>query len=182
MDTMFWTKIVGGFGGALLVFLLGGWGAQVIYGAYPEEKAAAEGEEPRQAYTIPVPDAPGAAPEKSQEELVAEFQTAFAAADPAAGQAEFRPCSACHSLVQGDNRTGPYLYGIVGRPVDTAVGYEGYSGALEEVAQVWDPIQLNLFLENPRGYAPGTKMNFNGIRNVQDRANLIAYLATNPGG
>ena len=32
------------------------------------------------------------------------------------------------------------------------------------------------FLTDPQGYAPGTKMNFNGLRDVQDRANLIAYL------
>ena len=70
---------------------------------------------------------------------------------------------------------------MVGRPVDAVEGFD-YSGALEEVAEVWDPQHLSLFLTDPQGYAPGTKMNFRGIRDVQDRANLIAYLATNPGG
>ncbi len=179
-DTMTLTKIVGGFCGALLVFLLGGWLAQIVYGTYPATSHA-EGEELHQAYIIPVEEAGGEeVAEVSLEDQIAEFQTAFAAADPAAGEAEFRPCSACHALEAGDNRTGPYLAGVVNRAVDTAQGYD-YSGALEEVVDVWSPEHLNFFLEDPQGYTPGTKMNFNGIRDVQDRANLIAYLATIPG-
>ena len=175
-DTMTLTKIVGGFCGALLVFLLGGWLAQVVYGT--GETAHAEGEEVHQAYIIPVEGGDGeAAPEVSAEERLAEFQTAFASADAAAGEGEFRPCSACHSLNAGENKTGPYLAGVVGRPVDTAEGYD-YSGALEEVVDAWDPEHLNFFIEDPQGYAPGTKMNFRGIKDVQDRANLIAYLQT----
>ena len=174
-DTMTLTKIVGGFCGALLVFLLGGWLAQIVYGAYPEAKHA-EGEEVHQAYIIPVEEAGGGAEaEATPEERIAEFQAAFAAADPAAGEGEFRPCAACHALEAGDNRTGPYLYGVVGRPVDAAEGYD-YSGALEQVVDVWTPEHLNFFLEDPQDYTPGTKMNFNGVKNVQDRANLIAYL------
>ncbi|MFA5538818.1 MAG: cytochrome c family protein, partial [Gemmobacter sp.] len=34
------------------------------------------------------------------------------------------------------------------------------------------------FIENPRGYAPGTSMAYAGMRDAEDRANLIAYLAT----
>ncbi|MAH38680.1 MAG: cytochrome c family protein, partial [Marinovum sp.] len=35
---------------------------------------------------------------------------------------------------------------------------------------------LNGFLENPKTYAPGTKMGFAGLKKPNDRANLIAYL------
>jgi cytochrome c len=175
-DTMTLTKIVGGFCGALLVFLLGGWLAQIVYGT--GEESHAEGEELHQAYIIPVEEAGGeAVAEATPEERLAEFQAAFASADAAAGEGEFRPCAACHALEAGDNRTGPYLAGVVGRPSDSADGYD-YSGALEQVVDVWTPEHLNFFLEDPQGYTPGTKMNFNGIRNVQDRANLIAYLQT----
>jgi cytochrome c len=175
-DTMTLTKIIGGFCGALLVFLLGGWLAQTVYGT--GEESHAEGEEVHQAYIIPVEDAGGeAVAEATPEERLAEFQAAFAQADAAAGEAEFRPCSACHSINAGENKTGPYLAGVVGRPVDTATGYD-YSGALEQVVDAWDPDHLNFFLEAPQDYAPGTKMNFKGIPDVQDRANLIAYLQT----
>lgn len=177
-DTMTLTKLVGGFCGAFLVFLLGGYAAESIY-TQPEHHG--EGEEVHQAYVIPVEGAESAEPEASPEELAAQFQEAFAAADPAAGEGEFRPCSACHSLADGDNRTGPSLFGVVDRPVDAVAGFD-YSGALEQVVDVWSPDHLNGFLADPQGYAPGTKMNFNGIKDVQDRANLIAYLQTNPGG
>lgn len=178
-DTMTLTKIVGGFCGALLVFLLGGWVAQAVYGTGEEPRA--EGEEIRQAYVIPVEGGEGEAEaEATPEERLAEFQAAFAAADAAAGEGEFRPCSACHALEAGDNRTGPSLAGVVGRPADAAEGYD-YSGALSEVVDAWTPEHLNFFLEDPQGYVPGTKMNFNGLKDMQDRANLIAYLATIPG-
>lgn len=175
-DTMTLTKIVGGFCGSLLVFLLGGWLASTVYGT--GEESHAEGEELHQAYIIPVEEG-GETGEAgpTPEELLAEFQTAFAAADPAAGEGEFRPCAACHSLEAGDNGTGPTLAGVVGRPADAVDGYD-YSGALETVVDVWTPEHLNFFLADPQGYVPGTKMNFNGIRSVEDRANLIAYLQT----
>jgi cytochrome c len=177
-DTMTLTKIVGAFCGALLVFLLGGWLASAVYGFYPAKTHHADGHEAVQGFVIPVETAEAeAGPEVSEEELIAEFQAAFAAADAAAGESQFRPCAACHSLNAGENKTGPYLAGVVGRPVDTAQGF-AYSGALEQVADVWTPEHLNFFLANPRGYAPGTSMNFRGIPNLQDRANLIAYLAT----
>jgi cytochrome c len=65
----------------------------------------------------------------------------------------------------------------VNRAVGSVDGY-GYSGALVAVADVWDPEHLNGFLTNPKSYAPGTKMGFAGLKSVDDRANLIAYLAT----
>jgi cytochrome c2 len=49
---------------------------------------------------------------------------------------------------------------------------------LSAVADVWSPENLNGFLENPKKYAPGTKMGFAGLKKIEDRANVIAYLAT----
>ena len=46
--------------------------------------------------------------------------------------------------------------------------------------QAWTPENLNGFLENPKGYMPGTKMSFAGLPKVADRANVIAYLASIP--
>ena len=45
-----------------------------------------------------------------------------------------------------------------------------------QVADVWTVDALNGFLENPKAYAPGTKMGFAGLKNPEDRANVIAYL------
>lgn len=174
-DTMTLTKIVGGFCGAFLVFLLGGWVAETIY--HPAEAHVAEGEAPHQAYTIAVADSAGAG------EAVEEgppFEELFAAADAAAGEGVFRACASCHAL-DGQNKVGPHLDGVVNRPVQSVADFAGYSGALIEVADVWTPEHLNGFLENPKGYAPGTSMSYAGVKDAQDRANLIAYLATTGG-
>ncbi|WP_116085370.1 cytochrome c family protein [Tropicimonas sp. IMCC34011] len=173
-DTMTGVKLIGGFCGTLLVFLLGAWAAEELY--HVGEVAHGD-EEVHQAYTIPVPEDGAAAPEED----AVPFEEVFAAADPGAGERVFAKCRACHQLEPGANATGPTLYDVVGRAVDSIDGY-AYSGALEEVADVWDPGHLNGFLENPRGYAPGTKMSFAGLPDVEDRANLIAWLETNPGG
>ena len=42
----------------------------------------------------------------------------------------------------------------------------------------WTYEDLNQFLANPKGYAPGTKMAFAGLPKAGDRAALIAYLRT----
>ena len=165
-DTMTMTKVLGGVCGTLLVFLLGGWAAEEVY------HAGGHGDH-EQAYIIPVESAEG-------EEVAAEegpaFEEVYATAVAADGENLFRACSACHALEQGVNGTGPYLYGVVGREVGTAEGYTQYSGALSQVADVWTPENLNGFLESPRNYAPGTSMGYNGMRRIEDRANLIAYL------
>ena len=92
----------------------------------------------------------------------------------------FGKCRACHKL-DGSNATGPHLDGVVGRDVASVPDFN-YSGALVEAADVWTPENLNHFLENPRGYAPGTAMSFNGLSDIEDRANLIAYLEEQTGG
>jgi cytochrome c len=45
-------------------------------------------------------------------------------------------------------------------------------------AKVWDYDTLNVYLENPKGVVPGTKMIFPGAKAEEDRANVIAYLRT----
>ena len=164
-DTMTMTKVLGGLCGTLLVFLLGKWVAEELYhtGGHGDHD---------QAYVIPVDDAGG--------DVVIEegpsFEEIYATADADAGAGLWRACSACHALEQGDNGVvGPYLYGVVGREVAASEGFD-YSGSLIAVNDVWTPEELNLFLENPRGYAPGTAMTYSGMRKIEDRADLIAYL------
>jgi cytochrome c len=43
---------------------------------------------------------------------------------------------------------------------------------------VWTPETLDGYIENPRKYLRGTKMAFAGIRDAQQRADVIAYLKT----
>ena len=170
LDTMTITKAVGSGCGALLVFLMGSWAAEAIYGT-PE--AHGEGEH-AQAYVIEVPEAAPAG------EAVAEgppFAEVYAMADAAAGEKVFGKCKTCHKI-NGEDGTGPHLNGVVDRQKAVVAGF-GYSDALLAMAaDAWTPGNLNGFLQNPKGYMPGTKMNFAGLPKVEDRANLIAYLAT----
>jgi cytochrome c len=175
-DTMTITKALGGFCGALLVFMLGGWAAEGIYSRGHGASHGGEYGEVVQAYIIEVE---GAATEAGAEpvEEGPSFEELFAVADPVAGESAFRACAGCHAVEAGKNGTGPYLHGVVGRAVETAVGFE-YDGALIAVNDIWTPEQLDLFLADPQGYAPGTKMSYSGMRKAEDRANVIAYLAT----
>ncbi|MEM6387416.1 MAG: c-type cytochrome [Pseudomonadota bacterium] len=168
-DTMTLTKLTGGFCGAFLIFLLGGFGAEFIYHANDHH-----GDDHHQAYTIDT----GGDDEAEEETIEVAFADVYAAADVSEGPTLFRKCSACHKVEAGANGAGPYLHNVVGRDVGGASGFSAYSGALSEVADVWTPENLNAFLENPKGFASGTTMNFAGFDDVEDRANLIAWLAT----
>ncbi|MGR3495728.1 c-type cytochrome [Citreimonas sp.] len=164
-DTMTFTKTLGALCGALLVFLLGKWAAESLYhvgGHHGEEVAS---------YVIEVADAE----EATDDAPTMTVEEHLAAGDASAGERLWSQCRACHQLEQGANAVGPYLYGVVGRDVGTAEGYN-YSGALSDAADVWTPENLFAFLENPAGYAPGTSMSYRGMPSPEDRANLIAFL------
>ncbi|EKD61640.1 MAG: hypothetical protein ACD_54C00157G0001, partial [uncultured bacterium] len=102
----------------------------------------------------------------------------YAAADVAAGEKGFKKCAACHK-VDGADSTGPHLNGVVGRARGGVAGF-GYSDGMIAVTDPWTPEALEVFLANPKGVVAGTKMAFAGLPKVEDRANLIAYLATLP--
>ena len=168
LDTMTMTKIVGGLCGTFLIFLLGGFGAEFIY-----HEADHGGDDHHQAYMIDT-----GAMDHGQEEVVEiDFAEVYAAADAAAGEKLFRQCKACHSVEDGKNGTGPSLYDIVDRSVATVDGFN-YSGRLVAVVDTWTPENLSGFIENPRTFAPGTKMSYKGMAKAEDRADLIAWLST----
>jgi cytochrome c2 len=103
---------------------------------------------------------------------------AFAAGDAAAGQIFFkRVCAMCHSTVAGKNMIGPSLAGVVGRTSGTAPGYT-YSHAMANAHIVWSPETLDKYLTSPQAFVPGNKMPYAGIRDPNDRANVMAYLST----
>lgn len=102
----------------------------------------------------------------------------LASADLEDGEGQFKKCKSCHTVESGgSNGTGPNLWGIVGAPKEHIDGFS-YSGALATVGGDWSFENMDAFLENPKAYAPGTKMTFRGISDAEDRANLIAWLNT----
>lgn len=97
--------------------------------------------------------------------------------DPALGKTAFNKCVACHSIKEGENKIGPSLHGVVGRPSHSIAGFN-YSDAMKAYNVTWDPATLDHYLADPRGVVIGTKMIFVGLKKDDERANVIAYLET----
>lgn len=98
------------------------------------------------------------------------------AGDAAAGEKVFDQCKACHTVEAGKNRIGPSLHGVVGRKAGAVEGFN-YSPALKGSNLTWDAATLDKYLADPKGFIPGNKMAFAGLKKSEDRANVIAYLA-----
>jgi cytochrome c len=98
-----------------------------------------------------------------------------AAADAAAGQAQFNKCKICHSLEAGKNTVGPSLHGIFGRKAGTSDNFT-YSETMKNSGIVWDDDTLTKYLRDPKEVIPGGKMAFPGIKDDQQIADLLAYL------
>jgi cytochrome c len=111
---------------------------------------------------------------------------AGAAADPQRGEVAFQKCYACHS-VQPDETglEGPNLFGVVGRTVASGPDF-AYSNGLKALPargdNTWTKAALDAFLTSPEDFAPGTSMTFVGMRSAVERADVIAYLASQHGG
>ncbi|MEP2781637.1 MAG: cytochrome c family protein [Pseudoruegeria sp.] len=169
-DTMTLTKITAGLCGSLLIFLLGGWVGESLFhtgGGHGDH-----GDEHATGYLIEV-----ASSDTAEVEVGPSFTELLATADVAKGEKVFGKCKACHKLEDGANGTGPTLFNVVNRDIGSVAGF-GYSATLAEMEGNWEYDSLDGFLTNPKKYAAGTKMAFAGLKKVQDRANLVAYLET----
>lgn len=93
--------------------------------------------------------------------------------DAQRGAEVYERCQACHSLER--NRSGPRHCGLAGREAGTVEGYP-YSEELRGSGLVWDTESLDRFLEDPFAAVPGTRMGYAGVKDPQDRADLIAFL------
>ena len=101
---------------------------------------------------------------------------ALADGDAEHGKTVFSSCAPCHSPEAGVNKLGPSLFGVVGRPTASVAGFH-YTPALSAFDKTWTPELLDQWLQGPQKLVPGTSM-FVAVSNAQDRADLIAYLAT----
>jgi cytochrome c len=114
------------------------------------------------------------------------------AGDPAAGEDTFKKCKACHSVIAPDGteiqkggRTGPNLYGIIGRgvAVDPDFSYGDSLAALGATGAVWDEASFAAYVANPGDYLKSalgddtakSKMSFKLAAGGED---VAAYLAS----
>ncbi len=100
--------------------------------------------------------------------------------DSARGERVFQRCFACHSVVEGEDKLpGPNLRTVVGRRAGTWPGFR-YSPALIEAGKtrglVWTREALDAYLVDPERFVPGTEMGLPGLREADDRRDVIDYL------
>jgi len=103
------------------------------------------------------------------------------AQDAANGEDVFKKCAPCHKVASGATTgVGPTLNGVIGRTAGTVPGF-AYSDANKDAGLkglVWTEDVLMKYLENPGAFVPKTKMIFPGLKDEQDRKDVIAYLKT----
>ena len=144
------------------------------------EKAAAAAP----AATATAPAATAAAPAATAAAPVAaaageSLGALLAKADKDRGQNASKACAACHDFTKGGpNKVGPNLWDVMGRNMAAAADFS-YSDALKAMsAKPWTYEELDAWLKSPKTTVAGTKMAFAGIAKDQDRADVIAYLAS----
>lgn len=194
-------KLIGGVLAALLLVTVINVGVDEIFHREPLEKpaypirAATGGEAETEAAAAPANEtateaasaaaetavetaAPSAANGEQAASGDAALAARLAAADAEAGRKIARKCASCHDLSDKKrNKVGPALWGVVGRPKGKYEGYT-YSTAFQHLDGVWTFADLDAFLTRPKDAVPGTKMSFSGLKKPEDRANLLAFLAT----
>lgn len=124
--------------------------------------------------------------------LAAALASPALAGDAAAGEDTFKKCKACHSIIAPDGteiqkggKTGPNLYGIIGRGVaaDPDYKYGDSILALGATGAVWDEASLATYTTDPTTYlqtalgddAAKSKMSFKLAAGGED---VAAYLAS----
>ena len=128
------------------------------------------------AYVIAVSEGEAQDGEAAAAATAEPLPVLLAAASPTDGEGEAKKCAACHSFEQGGaNKIGPALWGVVDRDIASVDGF-AYSEALLEKEGEWTFDSLAEFLADPKGWAPGTKMAFAGIKDPEDRADVLVYL------
>ncbi len=102
--------------------------------------------------------------------------TLAAEGNPDRGQRVFNACAACHSLEPNRSMTGPSLADLWNRKAGGLASFPRYSSALKSSGVVWNDKTLDDWIKDPQHLIPGNDMTFPGIKNDQQRADLLVFL------
>ncbi|HEV7383523.1 MAG TPA: cytochrome c family protein, partial [Phenylobacterium sp.] len=158
------------YAGAVLAtcFVIAGL-VQLSNGVFSQEKVAKPG------YKVEVTEETGGG--GTVADVPPDWGTVLKTADPAAGATVFEKCKSCHNADNGGpNGTGPNLWGVEGRAPGSHPGF-AYSDAMKAFGAkqpTWDYEHIYEFVKSPQAYINGTKMTFVGLKQPQDRINVIA--------
>jgi len=130
------------------------------------------------AYKIDIPEASAdsSTQTSANNEMVEAISLLLAGASLEQGEKIFKKCGACHNYKKDSkSKIGPNLWNLINKQKASVSGF-AYSKALSDYGGKWTFEELNGFLYKPKEYIQGTKMNFAGLNNVEDRADLILWL------
>ena len=130
------------------------------------------------AYKIDIPEvsADSTTQTATNDQMVEAISFLLADASLEKGEKIFKKCGACHNYKKdGKSKIGPNLWDLINRQKASVSGF-AYSKALSDYGGKWTFEALNEFLYKPKEYISGTKMNFAGLKDVGDRADLILWL------
>ena len=168
-DPLFFNKVAAAILSAGLLAMITGFIAREFFHPHHLEKPAYEiaaGVTAAETQTAAAPAGPGA------------IAPLLAKANVDEGKKIAKKCESCHTFDKGGkNKIGPNLWDVVGRKHAAHEGFS-YSAAMQALKGSWDYDALNKFIFNPRGDVNGTKMTFAGLKNDQERADVIAFLRT----
>jgi len=117
-----------------------------------------------------------------------------ASGDAAEGEKVFKKCKSCHSIVdaggdaiQKGGKTGPNLFGVVGRTAGSVDGFKYGDSTIEagEAGLVWSEADFVTYVADPKKFLVAylddskakSRMSFK-LKDAEDATNLWAYLAS----
>ena len=167
-DELFGNKVFGAILGALLLLFGLRQISEMVFATQPPKVAG-----DKIAVQETAPDAGAVA------DTPPDWGTVLPTADVNAGATVANKCKACHNFDNGGpNQTGPNLWGVIGRKPGSHPGFAYSSGMTDFGAKLakWDYQHVYEFITGPQAYINGTKMSFVGLKQRQDRINVIAWL------